>query len=307
VLATFANVIATPAPTAAEPPAALPSAFDAAAAISDAVIVNAPALTVTPTGNIACDDALTIVTETAAATETGPPEVDADGACVKLEPEPPAAADWLPADPRASETWPSTPPDGAEDEVPFADAVAEPLVVDVPDALNVAAPVTFNGRAVVTVTECVASITATAAPTAAVAAADEPDAVSVTDAVCVAKTTSAPPIAEVAPVPIDASVVTFESDTATDGAIETPPPAVPDFDVVVRESFEDAWRERSCAFVNEPFASAAWVESVTRFSATDAPKPAPDTPAVALAWESLTEVALRETLPLVGDSGGPRA
>ena len=35
-LATFTNVIATPAPTAAEPPVADPSAFDAAATVSEA-------------------------------------------------------------------------------------------------------------------------------------------------------------------------------------------------------------------------------------------------------------------------------
>ena len=41
-LVTSARVIATPAPTAADPPVAEPSAFEAAAAVSDEVSVSAP-------------------------------------------------------------------------------------------------------------------------------------------------------------------------------------------------------------------------------------------------------------------------
>ncbi len=92
MLVTFASVIATPAPIAAEPPVAEPSAFDAAAAVSDDVTVSAP-----PTDDRAAarrwpwPRRSTIVTATAAATDTGPPEVDADGVVAALEPEPPFA------------------------------------------------------------------------------------------------------------------------------------------------------------------------------------------------------------------------
>ncbi|HTZ04677.1 MAG TPA: hypothetical protein VMB53_02880 [Gaiellaceae bacterium] len=68
----------------------------------------------------------------------------------------------------------------------------------------------------------------------------EPVAVVVTEAVCVAPTVSAPPTDVAPPVPTAAVVVTFESEIASDGATETPPPEAPDFDVVVIESVEEA-------------------------------------------------------------------
>ena len=286
---------ATPAPIAAEPPTAEPSALDEAAAVSDDFTVRAPPTDTVPAPTVADAEALTIVTATAAATETGPPEVDADGVVLEPLPAPPAADDALPAVERSPVTWPSTPPDGAELDVPPADAVAEPFVVLVPVAVKVAAPPTVSERFVVAVTTCVASITPTEAPTAAVDADAEPEAEFVTDAVCVAVTVSAPPIDAVAPVPIEASVVTVESETATDGTIATPPPAAPLTEVVVIVSVPVACNVTLCALNVEPPASAACVVSVTRFSATAAPTPEPVVPAVAFADETVVDVALNVT------------
>jgi hypothetical protein len=268
-LVTSASVIATPAPmTLSAPPA-----------------VSAPE-------TLACADADAIVTATAAATEIGPPEVDAEGVPVPPEPEPPAAMDCAPAFERSPATWPSTPPDGAELDVPFADAVAVLLVVEEPAAVTLAAPVTMSVPLVVAETECVASVTATAAPTAALLADAEPDAFVVVAAVWFAETTSAPPTVAVLPEPIDAVVVTVESETATDGTIETPPPAAPDCDVVVIEFVLVACTVRLWPENPELFASDALVVSVTRFSATDAPTPEPVVPAVAVADDTVVEVAL---------------
>lgn len=86
-LATVSSVIATPTPIAAEPPVALPSAFAAADTVSDDFKVSTPPdVTVTASGTVAFADAFRMVTATAAATETGPPDVD--GAGVALEPDP---------------------------------------------------------------------------------------------------------------------------------------------------------------------------------------------------------------------------
>ena len=177
-------MIATPAPIAAEPPVAEPSAFDAAAAVSDAFKVSPPpADTDTADGSVALAEALAIVTATAAATDTGPPEVDADGVELPPEPEPPLPDDRLPAFERSPATWPSTPPDGAELDVPVAEAVAELFVEVDPVAVNDAVPVTLSERLDVALTSCVASVTATDAPTAAVEADAEPEADVVTEAV----------------------------------------------------------------------------------------------------------------------------
>ena len=93
--------------------------------------------------------------------------------------------------------------------------------------------------------------------------------------------------------PIDASVVTVESETATDGAIATPPPAAPPVDVVVIVSVPVACSVRLCPLKTEPSPSAACVASVTRLSATEAPTPEPVVPAVAFAEETVVEVALK--------------
>ena len=270
-LTTFASVIATPAATAAEPPVAEPSAFEAAAAVSDDVTVSAPPAVTEPT--VACADALAIVTATAAATDTGPPEVDADGVELPPEPEPPLPDERLPALLRSPATWPSTPPAGAELDVPFADAVAEPLVEEVPVAVNDAAPPTVSERLLVAETSWVASATATDAPTAAVDADAEPEADVVTDAVWVAATVRFPATEVGPPVPSDAVVVTVESDTATDGATETPPPAAPPTEVAATVSVLVACTVRSWALAVAPFASVASVVSVARVSATEAPSP----------------------------------
>ena len=96
-LATSARVIATPPPIAAEPPVAEPSAFEPAAAVSDDFTVRAPPTETAPPLTIAFAEALAIVTATAAATDTGPPEVDADGVELPPDPEPPFPDERPPA------------------------------------------------------------------------------------------------------------------------------------------------------------------------------------------------------------------
>ncbi|HTZ04676.1 MAG TPA: hypothetical protein VMB53_02875 [Gaiellaceae bacterium] len=93
-------------------------------------------------------DAVVTVTATAAATETGPPEVVADGVEAP-PPEPPAADAVESAKLLWFATWLSTPPGGTELEVPVDDAVAVPFVVEVPAAVMLAAPVTVSERNVV--------------------------------------------------------------------------------------------------------------------------------------------------------------
>jgi len=235
-LVTFASVIATPAATASAPPvAAEPFAVEAADPVSEEVTVSAPPAESRP-ATVEDADALAIVTATAAATETGPLEVVALGGAPPVAPLPPELVAAVLALARSPATWLSTlvgapgcPLAGA----PFADAVAEPADVDVPVALIVAAPPTVSDRFVEAVTVWVALETSTEAPTAAVAAFDDPDAEVVTVAVCVDETTSAPPTEVAPPVPIEASVMTVESETATDGANVTPPPDAPAFEVVV--------------------------------------------------------------------------
>ena len=121
-----------------------------------------------PPDTVAVAEAAAIVTATAAATDTGPPEVDGDGVDAEPDPGPPAAVEWLFAFVRSPPTWPATPPDGAADDVPAADAVAVPFVELEPFAVTLAAPPTVSGRALDAVTTFVASFTVTAAPIAAV-------------------------------------------------------------------------------------------------------------------------------------------
>ena len=295
---TFASVIATPAPIAADPPLAEPSAFETAAAISEDVRVSAPPLaTTTPPGSVAIAESVAIVTATAAATEIGPPEVDAAGVEAELEPAPPAAEECVPAFVRSPFTWPVTsPPGGGLLDVPPVDAFAEPFDVAVPVAEKDAAPPTVSERFVVAVTAFVASMTETDAPTAAPEAAADPVADVVADAVCVAETTSAPPTVVAEPMPIDASVVIVERITATDGTIATLPPAAPVTDVAVAVSASVACSMRLWPLKTEPSPSAACVVSVTIVSETDAPIPVP-APAVAFDEDVVPAVALNVASP----------
>ena len=109
---------------AAEPPAAEPSAFEPAAAVSDAFTVRAPpTVNARPEGSVALADPLAIVTADCRGDRNRAAGVEADGVELEPEPEPPLADERLPAFVRSPATWPSTPPDGAELEVPFAEAV----------------------------------------------------------------------------------------------------------------------------------------------------------------------------------------
>ena len=94
LLCTFASVIATPAAAAVEPPvAAEPSAFEPRAAVSEDFTVSAPPTETAPPSTVAVAVASAIVTAIAAATDTGPDDVVADGVPVVPAPEPPLADD----------------------------------------------------------------------------------------------------------------------------------------------------------------------------------------------------------------------
>ncbi|HEX7526909.1 MAG TPA: hypothetical protein VF327_11410 [Gaiellaceae bacterium] len=261
--------------------------------------MSAPVTVTVPVDSVAFAPPLTIVTATAAATEIGPPDVVADGVEVPPAPEPPLVEESVFAFERSPATCPSTPP-GVELGEPFADAVALSLVVVVPVALNVAVPALRPAARLDAVTLCVAMVTATAAPTAAVAADDEPAAVVVALAVWVAVTTRAP-VRLTDAVPSVACVVTVESATATAGATVTPPPEAPAVASVSIESVAVAATVSVLPFSTEPSPSVAAVESVTRFSATEAPTPDPVEPAVACADEALVDEATNCTAGTVAD------
>ena len=109
-----------------------------------------------------------------------------------------------------------------------------------PVAEIVAAPPTVSARLLEAVTTWAAIVRSTAAPTAAVAATEEPDADVVADAVWLASIESAPATPVGPPVPTDACVSTVEREAAIAAATPTPPPAAPAFDVVSIESVEEA-------------------------------------------------------------------
>src|SRR4029077_3705726 len=88
-LGTFARLIATPAPMPVGGPratVALPSAFAFASELADENRVRPLEVTVTPVGSAALDEVVEMLTETAAATATDPPDVLAGGAA-GVEPE----------------------------------------------------------------------------------------------------------------------------------------------------------------------------------------------------------------------------
>ena len=126
-------------------------------------------------------------TATAAATEMPPPEVEADGVGVEAPPEPPLADERLLALLRSPLTVSSTPVPGAPADgacaAPLALAVASLSVEDVPSAWKEMAPAAVMLRYAEESTVWFETVTATAAPTAAVEPEAEPDAVVVTEAV----------------------------------------------------------------------------------------------------------------------------
>src|SRR5688572_22593303 len=309
-LVMFASVIATPAPMPSEPPVeAWPSAVEDAAAASRARSVRIPPLViVTPAGTAARELAFASVTATAAATLIGPVEVDAAGvAPLALEPSPVAAVEAPSACARSLLTCPVTPPDGApvwpSPGAPAAEAVADEEVVDGPRASNVTAPPAVMLRAVVASAVWSANVSATAAPIAALPLLVVlPDAVVLAVAVVVALKATVPPAVSVGPVPADASLRTFEIATATAAATATPPLA-PVRASVVAVCVPLAVSVASPAVASvAPFSTRARVSCVTRFRATEAPRPndvPPVVPGSARAVEVPAEVAVSAAFPLL--------
>jgi len=159
----------------------------------------------------------------AAATDTDPPEVVGFGGVAPPVPLPPCAAEVELAWPVSRVTVASgDAPAGAWSlsGAPAADADAEADVTTAPTAVKVTSPVAANERAVVALTASFAMVRARAIPTAAVEAPLTADpAVELAVAVWVAVAVTAPlSDRRVAPVPIEAVVVTSASVTATAGA-----------------------------------------------------------------------------------------
>ena len=121
---------------------------------------------------------------------------------------------------------------------------------------------------------CVASVSASATPIAAVAPTAEPDAVVVADAVSSAFASRLPVSVSSAPAPMSACEVTFEIAIEIDGTTVTPPPDAPVCACVVIACCPFARSVRSCALVSTPVSSIpAKVVSFTIESANETPRP----------------------------------
>ena len=165
-------------------------------------------------------------------------------------------------------------------------------------------------RWVVDSTVWVASVRASATPTAAVAPVASPWAVVVAEAVIIAFASSLPVSVSSVPAPMSAELVTFEIAIEIDGTTVTPPPAAPVFASVVIACRPSASSVRSCALVSRPVSSIpAKVVSLTIESANEMPRPKLEPPVVppgsALTVEMLLEAALRETSPPVASTEAP--
>ena len=90
-----------------------------------------------------------------------------------------------------------------------------------------------TSRCVVASTVCVASVSASETPIAADPPAAEPEAFVTADAVSSAFASSLPVSVSSVPAPMVAELEMFEIATATEAAIDTPPPAAPVRDSVV--------------------------------------------------------------------------
>src|SRR5215467_2887546 len=284
-LVSFTRLIATPAPTPTlVPPTDDPSAVACASVFSALFITTAPpALMLSGVANPACALVVTRSTPTAAATDTFPPLVCADGVTTVPTPLPPLLFACV-SDCVFSVAVPeSTPPAGA----PAAPSAGAPPLVgllpatssELPIALKLTDPPALMALAVVALTVSFATVSASDTPNALVALDAVVPAVALTvvfaPAVCVADAFSDPPSVCVALlVPRFAVVVTSDTVTATTGVTATPPPVTPICASVVPRSLVVAVRLRLFAPVSTPpSATPADVLSVTRFSATDAPTP----------------------------------
>jgi hypothetical protein len=303
---TLASVIATPAPTAALPPVALPSAIDAARADSDEKIVSAPVLTIAPPAATSARlETFASVTATAAATLTGPPDVVALGVAAVPEPVPSFAPAAVSAKPRWSPTWPVTslePPEGE----PAADAVAVDDVFDGPVALSVVAAPALIERLSVAREVWSANVSANEAPTAAVPACVSPAAVVVAVASVLDVKEAAPATSWIGPGFTSTDVATLLIAIATAGAIAALGDDAPVFALVVIVLLPLAARVRALTFVKDAGVRDAGVPICARvvssrlFSATDAPMPT-DVPVIspgcALAFSVAIDAAVSVRLP----------
>src|SRR5689334_1384260 len=180
-----------------EPVVALPFAEDDASAVSLECSVSVPPLvTIALPWIVAREEEVTKDSATAAATLMPPLEVEADGVLSLPVSLPPFALAVLFAWLRSPATWPSTPPDGAS-PLPFAGAPAALAVALLstavgPVAAKVTAPPARMLRCVVASAVCVAKVSASAAPIAALPPCVSPDAVVVALAFVMALNVTAP-------------------------------------------------------------------------------------------------------------------
>ena len=170
-----ASLIATAAPIETPPPlpsllapllplpleslggwTALPSAAACASVSADvASVKRPPAWIVTLSATVASDVVVARLMPTAAATDTPPSDVDAEGVPVPPVPWPPLLVEVVSAKPRCCATWSSTPlplaPPDDSPGAPAADACALAELSDEPSALIVTSPPAVRSRSRVAV------------------------------------------------------------------------------------------------------------------------------------------------------------
>src|SRR5439155_1038805 len=135
---------------------ALPSAAACASVSADvASVKRPPAWIVTLSATVASDVVVARLMPTAAATDTPPSDVDAEGVPVPPVPWPPLLVEVVSAKPRCCATWSSTPlplaPPDDSPGAPAADACALAELSDEPSALIVTSPPAVRSRSRVAV------------------------------------------------------------------------------------------------------------------------------------------------------------
>src|SRR6185503_8934921 len=274
--------MAMPAPIEADPPpAAWPSPSLSACEVVSALSDSAPPLvTRTPAGMIARALAVEIVSEIAAATVIGPPDVEADGVAASPESPAPFAAATPSAELRSAPTWLSTLPLLFVSGAPAALAVAAEDAVEPVDAVSVNVPPALTFVAVLANAVCVANVSAIAAPMAAEPLeVVSPEAVVVADAFVAALPFQSPAATKPGPKPKSAVDETLSIAIATAGAIETPPPLAPVSAFTVVALVELAFADTSSAPLSAmPGSVSARVVMLTMESATAAPMPTLEPP-----------------------------
>ena len=181
---------------------------------------------------------------------------------------------------------------------PSAPAAVSAPVIEEPSAWNEIAPPAVMLRSVVEKTLWLASVSASATPTATEPPIASPAAVVSALARSVAFASSVPPTLSAAPVPIVAEVVTFESAIAIAGATETFGLEAPVFaSTVIVSTFTASSVTLPPPVIVPPSSIPAKVVSSITESANEAPTPTLEPPTPPPAGSALTIVSEVEAAP----------